>query len=152
MLYESSRWLISRRSPKERVSLQQETLTEEREVSEEVRNDCIETDDHKIRRRPHEEHRRAGSAPAAPGHGPRRSSLTPNRRKHAHHQGHDLVIHPAAHGGEYAAQADAHLPDQVDHEQHADLLNQLAVNPWELLGQGSSQSDELASQAESLHR
>ncbi len=30
-------------------------------------------------------------------------------------------------GGEQAAQAEAQLPDQVDHEQHADLLAQLEV-------------------------
>ncbi len=55
-------------------------------------------------------------------------------------------------GGEQAAQADAQLPDQVDHEQHSDLLNQLGVNPQELLTHVSSQGGGggLASKAESL--
>jgi hypothetical protein len=54
-------------------------------------------------------------------------------------------------GGDQAAQADAQLPDQVDHEQHADLLNQLGVNPQELLSHVSSQGGGgLASEAESL--
>jgi hypothetical protein len=54
-------------------------------------------------------------------------------------------------GGEQAAQADAQLPDQVDHEQHSDLLNQLGVNPQELLGHVTSQGGGgLASEAESL--
>jgi hypothetical protein len=54
-------------------------------------------------------------------------------------------------GGEQAAQANAQLPDQVDHEQHADLLNQLGVNPQELLSHVSSQGGGgLASKAEGL--
>jgi PBP1b-binding outer membrane lipoprotein LpoB len=54
-------------------------------------------------------------------------------------------------GGEQAAQADAQLPNQVDHEQHADLLNQLGVNPQDLLGHVSNQrGGGLASEAESL--
>jgi hypothetical protein len=54
-------------------------------------------------------------------------------------------------GGEQAAQADAQLPDQVDHEQHADLLGQLGVNPQDLLSHVSSQgSGGLASEAEGL--
>lgn len=35
--------------------------------------------------------------------------------------------------GDQAQQADAQLPDQVDHEDHADLLQQVGVNPQELL-------------------
>jgi hypothetical protein len=54
-------------------------------------------------------------------------------------------------GGEQAAQADAQLPDQVGHEQHADMLNQLGVDPQELLshvrGPGGGR---LASEAENL--
>lgn len=54
-------------------------------------------------------------------------------------------------GGDQAAQADAQLPDHVDHEQHADLLNQLGVNPQDLLSHVSSQgTGGLASEAESL--
>ncbi len=33
-----------------------------------------------------------------------------------------------------AQQADQQLPDQVDPEQHGDLLGKLGVNPSELLG------------------
>lgn len=33
-----------------------------------------------------------------------------------------------------AQQADQQLPDQVDPEQHGDLLGKLSVNPSELLG------------------
>lgn len=33
-----------------------------------------------------------------------------------------------------AQQADQQLPDQVDSEQHGDLLGKLGVNPSELLG------------------
>ena len=36
--------------------------------------------------------------------------------------------------GEQAQQANAQLPDQVDHEDHADLLQQIGVNPQELVG------------------
>jgi hypothetical protein len=32
-----------------------------------------------------------------------------------------------------AQQAQQQLPDQVDHEQHADQLQQLGINPQELL-------------------
>jgi hypothetical protein len=54
-------------------------------------------------------------------------------------------------GGEQAAQADAQLPDQVDHEQHADVLNRLGVNPPDLLNHVSNQGGGgLASEAESL--
>jgi hypothetical protein len=54
-------------------------------------------------------------------------------------------------GTERAAQADAQLPDQVDHEQHAGTLNQLGVNPEELLSHVSRQGGGgLASEAESL--
>jgi hypothetical protein len=35
--------------------------------------------------------------------------------------------------GDQAQQADAQLPDQVDHEDHADLLQEVGVNPQELL-------------------
>lgn len=38
------------------------------------------------------------------------------------------------------AQAAANeLPDQVDHEQHADLLSKFGIDPKELLGGGSNQ-------------
>jgi hypothetical protein len=33
-----------------------------------------------------------------------------------------------------ADQAEQQLPDTVDHEEHAGMLNQLGVNPQELLG------------------
>jgi hypothetical protein len=33
-----------------------------------------------------------------------------------------------------AAQAEQELPDTVDHEQHADLLEKHGINPKELLG------------------
>jgi hypothetical protein len=36
-------------------------------------------------------------------------------------------------GSQQAAQAAQQLPDQVDHEQHADLLQQFGVNPQDLL-------------------
>jgi hypothetical protein len=35
---------------------------------------------------------------------------------------------------EQAARAEQELPDQVDHEQHANLLERFDVNPQELLG------------------
>ncbi|MGH3001588.1 MAG: hypothetical protein ACRDM1_02780 [Gaiellaceae bacterium] len=38
-------------------------------------------------------------------------------------------------GPDRAARADQQLPDQVDHEQHADTLSQLGVDPKELLAQ-----------------
>jgi hypothetical protein len=37
-------------------------------------------------------------------------------------------------GSQRAEQAAQQLPDQVDHEQHADLLQQFGVNPQDLLG------------------
>ncbi|MBJ7599291.1 hypothetical protein [Candidatus Nephthysia bennettiae] len=36
-------------------------------------------------------------------------------------------------GSQNAEQAAQQLPDQVDHEQHADLLQQFGVNPQDLL-------------------
>ncbi len=36
-------------------------------------------------------------------------------------------------GGEQAQQANQQLPDQVDHEQHAGLLNQFGLDPQEAL-------------------
>jgi hypothetical protein len=43
--------------------------------------------------------------------------------------------------GDQASQADAQLPDQVDHEEHGGLLQQLGLDPNELLGRfGSQQS------------
>jgi hypothetical protein len=33
-----------------------------------------------------------------------------------------------------AAQAEQELPDQVDHEKHADLLETYGINPKDLLG------------------
>jgi hypothetical protein len=33
-----------------------------------------------------------------------------------------------------AAQAESELPDQVDTDQHSDLLSRLGINPAELLG------------------
>ena len=33
-----------------------------------------------------------------------------------------------------AAQAEQQLPDQVHHEEHADLLGKLGINPQELVG------------------
>jgi hypothetical protein len=44
-------------------------------------------------------------------------------------------------GPEKAAQADQQLPDQLDHEQHADTLSQLGVDPQELLGQSGGGGD-----------
>jgi len=35
---------------------------------------------------------------------------------------------------EKAGQAESELPDQVDTEQHSDLLSKLGINPAELLG------------------
>jgi hypothetical protein len=37
-------------------------------------------------------------------------------------------------GSQQAEQAAQQLPDQVDPEQHADLLQQFGVNPQDLLG------------------
>ena len=39
-------------------------------------------------------------------------------------------------GGEQADQASNELPDQVDPEQHADLLSKYGINPQDLLGGG----------------
>jgi hypothetical protein len=39
-------------------------------------------------------------------------------------------------GGDQAQQADRELPDQVDPEQHADLLSKFGIDPQELLGGG----------------
>ena len=39
-------------------------------------------------------------------------------------------------GGEKADQASNELPDQVDPEQHADLLSKFGINPQDLLGGG----------------
>jgi hypothetical protein len=36
-------------------------------------------------------------------------------------------------GSAHAEQAAQQLPDQVDHEQHADLLQQFGVNPQDLM-------------------
>jgi hypothetical protein len=36
-------------------------------------------------------------------------------------------------GSQHAEQAAQQLPDQVDHERHADLLQQFGVNPQDLL-------------------
>lgn len=36
--------------------------------------------------------------------------------------------------GDKAQQADQQLPDQVDPEQHSDLLAKLGINPGDLLG------------------
>ncbi len=38
-------------------------------------------------------------------------------------------------GSDQAQQAAEQLPDQVDHEDHADLLNQFGINPQELVSQ-----------------
>ena len=39
-------------------------------------------------------------------------------------------------GGDKADEADRELPDQVDPEQHADLLSRFGINPQDLLGGG----------------
>jgi hypothetical protein len=36
-------------------------------------------------------------------------------------------------GGDEAQKAQQELPDQVDHEQHADLLQKFGINPQEAL-------------------
>jgi hypothetical protein len=41
-------------------------------------------------------------------------------------------------GSGQAQTAATELPDQVDHEQHADLLTKFGINPQELLGGGGS--------------
>lgn len=54
-------------------------------------------------------------------------------------------------GSDQATQADAQLPDQVDPEHHAEMLNAAGVNPQDLLSHVSSQgSGGLASEAEGL--
>ncbi|MFZ0042938.1 MAG: hypothetical protein WAK93_16645 [Solirubrobacteraceae bacterium] len=50
-------------------------------------------------------------------------------------------------GGDQAQQAQQQLPDQVDHEQHADLLQKFGVDPQELMqkfggGQGGQQPQQ----------
>ncbi|MDQ6730293.1 MAG: hypothetical protein M3022_08320 [Actinomycetota bacterium] len=39
-------------------------------------------------------------------------------------------------GAGQAQAASSELPDQVDHEQHADLLSKYGIDPQELLGGG----------------
>jgi uncharacterized protein (DUF2267 family) len=39
-------------------------------------------------------------------------------------------------GGDKAQEADQQLPDQVDPEQHSDLLSKFGINPEELLSGG----------------
>jgi hypothetical protein len=39
-------------------------------------------------------------------------------------------------GGDKAQEADQQLPDQVDPEQHSDLLSKFGIDPQELLGGG----------------
>jgi hypothetical protein len=39
-------------------------------------------------------------------------------------------------GGDQADQADRELPDQVDPEQHADLLSKFGIDPKDLMGGG----------------
>jgi hypothetical protein len=46
----------------------------------------------------------------------------------------DLIRERA--GGDKADQAASELPDQVDPEQHADLLSKFGIDPQELLGGG----------------
>jgi hypothetical protein len=48
----------------------------------------------------------------------------------------DKIIELLEQRGEHdkADQAKQQLPDTVDHEQHADLLEQHGINPQELLG------------------
>jgi len=43
-------------------------------------------------------------------------------------------------GAGQAEAASNELPDQVDHEQHADLLSKFGIDPKELLGGGTGQS------------
>lgn len=38
-------------------------------------------------------------------------------------------------GSDQAQQAAQQLPDQVDHEDHADLLNKFGINPQEMVSQ-----------------
>jgi len=44
-------------------------------------------------------------------------------------------------GSDQAAQAGAQLPDQVDHEQHADLLQQYGIDPQEAANQFGGAGD-----------
>jgi hypothetical protein len=54
-------------------------------------------------------------------------------------------------GSDQATHADSQLPDHVDPEQHAGMLNAAGVNPQDLLSHLSGQgSGGLASEAESL--
>ena len=46
-------------------------------------------------------------------------------------------------GGQQAQQASQELPDQVDHEQHADLLQKYNINPQELLQKFGGQMGNL---------
>jgi hypothetical protein len=43
-------------------------------------------------------------------------------------------------GADQAQAASSELPDQVDHEQHADLLSKFGIDPQELLGGGGGQA------------
>ncbi len=49
-------------------------------------------------------------------------------------------------GGDQAQQAAQQLPDQVDHEDHADLLGKFGIDPQEMVshlgGGGSSQGGQ----------
>ncbi len=45
-------------------------------------------------------------------------------------------------GGEQAQQAAQQLPDQVDHEEHAGLLNQFGVDPQEMVSQFSGRGSD----------
>ena len=46
----------------------------------------------------------------------------------------DLIKNQTGSSSDQVAQAEQHLPDQVDTDQHADLLGKLGVNPQDLLG------------------
>ena len=46
-------------------------------------------------------------------------------------------------GGDKAGQADSELPDQVDTEQHAGLLQKFGIDPQELLGGGGGIAGKL---------
>ncbi|WP_460446252.1 hypothetical protein [Angustibacter aerolatus] len=48
----------------------------------------------------------------------------------------DLIKNRGDH--DQAAQAESELPDQVDTDQHQDLLGKFGVNPAELLGGGGA--------------
>lgn len=47
-------------------------------------------------------------------------------------------------GAGQAQAADQELPDQIDHEQHADQLSKFGIDPQELLGGGGSQPSSAA--------